>query len=230
MSIVSGGAAKEGRGMVHSIEATGKNIEEATLNALGELGVDRGSAEIEVLQRGRAGFLGLVRPLPARVRVSRKFSTRERAEEAVHTILKLMRINSQVHVSEEKNHLVIDVETAGADGLLIGKAGHTLNSLEYLVNRMLQREGGRSVRVVVDVSGYKRRREDFLRAKALSLAKQVKSAGQKVTMEPLEASDRRIVHMALKSEPGIVTQSIGHGRVKSIVVAPAKGKPKGRNR
>ena len=91
----------------------------------------------------------------------------------------------------------------------------------------LQRENRRIAKVVLDVSGYKRRREDFLKAKALSLAKQVKSAGKQVTMEPLDAADRRIVHAVLKGDPSVETKSVGHGSVKSIVVVPTHGAPKG---
>jgi spoIIIJ-associated protein len=217
--------------MVRSVEATGRNIEEATRKALGRLGTTRGEAEVEILERGRTGFLWLRRASLARVRVTKRISDRDRIEEIVQSILRLMGFNAQLHISTDKNAFVVDIETAGADGLLIGKAGHTLSSLEYLVNRMLQRDGRRSSRVILDVSGYKRRREDFIKAKALSLAKQVKSAGQKVTMEPLDAADRRIVHSVLRADPEVMTQSVGHGRIKSIVVAPAaKGRKKGRRR
>jgi spoIIIJ-associated protein len=218
--------------MTRSVEATGRDVAEATSRALAKLGIGNEEADVEVLQRGRRGFLGLLKGTPAKVIVSRRVGARERAEDVVGTMLKLMRLSSQLHVTEEKNSLVIDIETAGSDGLLIGKGGATLNALEYLTNRMLQRGSRKNPRVILDVSGYKRRREDFLKNKALSLAEQVKSAGKQLTMEPLSASDRRIVHSVLKKEPGVETSSVGHGRVKSIVVSPAKGggKSKGRGR
>jgi len=208
--------------MTRTHEATGKTVGEAVAKALKRLGIGRDEASIEIVSKGRSGFLGLFGVTPAKVRVSRQVSSKDRAEEIVMQLLRLMGFSSQLHLIEEKNGLVIDIETAGADGLLIGKGGHTLSALEYVTNRMLQREGHRNGKIVLDVSGYKRRREDFLKNKALSLAEQVKSAGQKVTMEPLEAADRRIVHTVLKSDSGVVTKSIGHGRTKSIVVAPAK--------
>jgi spoIIIJ-associated protein len=212
--------------MTRSCEATGKNIAEATRNALRELGIARDEADITVVARGRRGFLGLFQGAPAKVRVSHRVSVREDAERLVSDMLRLMRFSSQLHITEEKNTLVIDIETAGSDGLLIGKAGHTLSAVEYLTNRMLQKESKKGVKVVLDVSGYKRRREDFLTAKALSLAKQVKTAKKQVTMEPLDAADRRVVHAVLKADPSIETTSIGQGRVKSIVVAPVTGTPK----
>ncbi len=209
--------------MTRSVVATGKDVTEATKKALSELRLSEDQADVKVIDQGRRGFLGLFAAAPARVRVSQRAPTRRRAEEIVATILRLMRFSCQIHVTEEKNALVVDIETAGADGLLIGKGGHTLSAIEYLTNRILQRENRKVTRLILDVSGYKRRREDFLRAKAVSLAKQVKSANKQVTMEPLDAADRRIVHAVLKADPSVETRSVGLGRLKSIIVAPVKG-------
>jgi spoIIIJ-associated protein len=223
--------------MARNIETTGRSVAEATTKALRQLGISRNEANVTVIERGSRGFLGLFAASPARVRVEpRGVSDRQSAEAVVGEILRLMHVSSQLHVSEERNSLVVNIETAGADGLLIGKGGHTLAALEYIINRILQRENKKSPRVVLDVSGYKRRREDFLRDKALSLAKQVKSAGKPVTMEPLDAADRKIVHSVLKGDPAVETRSVGHGRTKSIVVAPAgaakagAGSPRGARR
>ena len=214
--------------MTKTQEATGRDVAEAKRNALMKLGVAEDHAEIAIIDRGRRGFFGIIPARPARVRASTAISSRHRAEEIVGTLLRLMRFSTQLHITEEKNKLIIDIETAGADGLLIGKSGHTLSALEYVVNRILQRENRRTAKVILDVSGYKRRHEDFLKSKALSLAKQVKSARKQVTMEPLDAADRRVVHAVLKADPAVETRSIGHGSVKSIVVAPTKpGSPAG---
>jgi len=209
--------------MNRTIEVTGRDVSEATRKALRKLGVGRKEADITILEEGKRGFLGLFGGSPARVRVAADESTRERAEQVLSTVLRLMTFSSQLHVDEEKNSIQIAIETAGADGLLIGKGGHTLSAIEYVVNRMLQRENNKSARVTLDVSGYKSKREDFLRKKVLSLAKQVKSAKKELTMEPLNAADRRLVHAVLKADPAVETRSVGSGRVKSIVVSPVKG-------
>jgi spoIIIJ-associated protein len=216
--------------MTRTVEGTGRDIAEATSRALAKLGIGSDEADIRVVEHGRKGFLGFLKAKPARVTASRRTSSRERAEEIVAEMLKLMRLSCQLHVTEEKNTLVIDIETAGSDGLLIGKGGHTLSALEYVANRMLQRGSRKSPKIVLDVSGYKRRREDFLKNKALSLAEQVKAAKKQVTTEPMDASDRRIIHAVLKSDPSVETKSVGHGRVKSIIVAPSKGGGKGKSR
>lgn len=216
--------------MARVIEAAGKDVAEATGRALAKFGIARDEADIEVISHGRKGFLGIFKGAPARVAVSRRVSSSARAEELVANMLKLMRLSCQLHVTEEKNTLVIDIETAGSDGLLIGKGGHTLSALEYVANRMLQRGTKKSPKIVLDVSGYKRRRGDFLKNKALSLAEQVKAAKKQITTEPMDAADRSVVHAVLKSDPAVETRSVGQGRVKSIIVAPAKGGSQGKGR
>ena len=216
--------------MARVIEAAGKDVAEATARALAKFGIARDEADIEVISHGRKGFLGIFKAAPARVAVSQRVSASARAEELVGNMLKLMRLSCQLHVTEEKNTLVIDIETAGSDGLLIGKGGHTLSALEYVANRMLQRGTKKSPKIVLDVSGYKRRRGDFLKNKALSLAEQVKAAKKQITTEPMDAADRSVVHAVLKSDPAVETRSVGQGRVKSVIVAPAKGGSQGKGR
>jgi len=216
--------------MTRTVEASGKSVAEATARALAKFGITSEQANIQVIARGRKGFLGIFGGAPARVAVSQRVNASAHAEEIVADILRLMRLSCQLHVTEEKNTLIIDIETAGSDGLLIGKGGNTLSALEYVANRMLQRGSKKSPKIILDVSGYKRRRGDFLKSKALSLAEQVKAAKKQVTTEPMDAEDRSIVHAVLKSDPAVETRSIGHGRVKSIVVAPAKGGTKSKSR
>ncbi len=220
--------------MTRVVEASGRNVVEATARALAKFGIASEQANIEVIEHGRKGFLGLFGGAPARVAVSQRVSARAQAEEIVARMLRLMRLSFQLHATEERNTLIIDIETAGSDGLLIGKGGNTLSALEYVANRMLQRGSKKSPKIILDVSGYKRRRGDFLKSKALSLAEQVKAAKKQVTTEPMDAADRSIIHAILKSDPAVETRSVGQGRVKSIVVAPAtggsKGGSKGRNR
>jgi len=216
--------------MARVIEAAGKDVAEATARALAKFGITRDEADIEVITHGRKGFLGIFKGSPARVAVSRRVSSRARAEELVGNMLRLMRLSCQLHATEEKNTLIIDIETAGSDGLLIGKGGHTLSALEYVANRMLQRGTKKSPKIILDVSGYKRRRGDFLKNKALSLAEQVKAAKKQITTEPMDAADRSVVHAVLKADPTVETRSVGQGRVKSIIVAPAKGGSQGKSK
>jgi len=216
--------------MARIVEASGKSVAEATALGLAKFGITSEQANIEVIDHGRKGFLGLFGGTPVRVAVSQRVSAVEQAEEIVGDMLRLMRLSSQLHTTEEKNTLIIDIETAGSDGLLIGKGGTTLSALEYVANRMLQRGSKKSPKIILDVSGYKRRQGDFLRSKALSLAEQVKAEKKPMTTEPMDSVDRSVIHAVLKSDPAVETRSVGQGRVKSIVVAPAKGGSKNKSR
>ncbi len=146
--------------MTRTLEATGKTVAEATANALRQLGVSSDQAEVSVINRGRRGLFGIFPGTAARVRASLRLATRDRAETILTDLLKHMHISCQLDVVERRHDLHISIETAGTDSLLIGKGALTLYSLEYLVNRMLQNEDRKGQRVLLEVAGYKRRRED----------------------------------------------------------------------
>jgi spoIIIJ-associated protein len=228
-----GGAILAGRGrlrrktMTKSAEATGRTIEDATKECLEKLGVPIERADISIIEHPSKGLFG-IGSRPARVRaVVRERKAAEQAKFITNQMLSMMGISCQVNVAENSNSIQVQIETAGTDGLLIGKHGRTLRSFQYLLNRMMAQSGERK-KIVLDVSGYRKRREEFLTAKAASLAKNVRSAGRRIKMAPLEADERRIVHVALQSEPDIRTYSVGQGRVKSVVVAPANESSKSR--
>ena len=206
--------------MTKSAEATGRTIEDATKRCLEKLGVPIERADISIIEHPSKGIFG-IGSKPALVRAEVK--DRQGSEEARHItsqMLSMMGISSQVSATETSNGIQVQIETAGTDGLLIGKHGQTLRSFQYLLNRIMS-QGGERKKIVLDVSGYRKRREEFLTSKALSLAKSVKSGGRRIKMAPLEADERRIVHVALQSDSDIRTYSVGQGRVKSVVVAPA---------
>lgn len=143
--------------MARSVEATGKNVAEATAKALRELGVAAGQADITVISRGRPRLFGLLRGAPAKVRVVHKASMRDRAESLLSDLLRHMRFSTQLDVQEQKHGLYVNIESAGTDALLIGQGGVTLSSLEYLVNRLLQQDDVKGYHVMLDVGGYRRR-------------------------------------------------------------------------
>ncbi len=116
---------------------------------------------------------------------------------------------------------VIDVE--GEDlGLLIGRRGETLAAFQYLVNLLLARRSGTRVVVGIDVGGYRRRREEWLRNLALRVAERVRSTGQSITLEPMPPSERRIVHLALADHPDVLTVSIGEGESRKVAITPRR--------
>lgn len=115
----------------------------------------------------------------------------------------------------------VSVEIFGGEpGKVIGRGGQTLNALEYVTNAVMNRNEGSNVRVNIDVGGYKRRRDDRIRAAARKIAAKVGKSGTPVEMDPMSAAERRVVHMALIDEPGVVTESEGQGRNRRVVIKP----------
>ena len=204
-----------------------RTVEEAIELALKELDVDRDEAEVEILSRGKAGFLGIGAEL-ARVKVTKISEGRTAASTAVETISRILE-HAGVNVSRtlraandpDSGGPVIDLE--GEDsGLLIGRRGQTLAALQFLVNMIVRKEFGDGVRVVLDVEHYRQRREASLRDMATKVAGRVAQTNRSVTLEPMNAADRRIVHTALTDHSGVTTESSGMGEDRKVTISPAK--------
>jgi spoIIIJ-associated protein len=121
---------------------------------------------------------------------------------------------------------VLDV--AGDDlGLLIGRRGSTLASLQYIINLMVSRKMGSRVLVTVDVESYRRRREDSLNGLARRMADRVRQTGRSITLEPMPAGERRIVHLALSEDSDVTTGSVGEGDGRKVVIYPQRARPGG---
>lgn len=208
------------------ILAEAKTVDDAIEKGLARLGVTADAVEIKVIDKGSRGVLGLIGGSQARVQIKLKDETAaivKRIEEMSENLLRLMDVSCRVSVDTEDDTYVVDIETAGADGLLIGKKGQNLEALTYLLKRMVGKQLKRNVRLEVDVGGYRQRRVESLRSKAILLAGRVKSSGREVQMEPLPAAERRIVHLALQSNPFVKTFTVGDGELRNVVVSPSTG-------
>jgi spoIIIJ-associated protein len=140
-------------------------------------------------------------------------------EEMVTNLMQMTGVDAQVKIRLEDDVHRVEIETAGADGLLIGKKGESLEDLGHLLRRMVGKQLKKSVRMDIDVGGYKKRRGTALRNKALSVASRVKATGKEMQMEPLSAAERRVVHLALADDPQIKTYTIGEGDLKNVMIA-----------
>lgn len=214
---------------MESREISAKTVEEAIEIALKELGVGREEAEVEVLSKGRTGILGWGgEPARVRVRVRPRGESQEQATLAVQSLEKLLRamnIQATVVLKEQSatpgNPVALDIR--GQDlGILIGRRGETLAALQFLVSLMVSRQVKARTRISVDVDGYRQRRQDSLRSLAMRLAEQVKSSGQPVTLEPMPARERRIIHLSLASHPTVTTASVGEGDGRRVTIVPRR--------
>lgn len=224
------------------VEVEGSSIDEAIKSGLAMLGVTRERAEVEILRDARRSLLGFGGQ-KARVRMTLRDELRleevsssndERREDSVPaggaaTILSelLNRMGFEARVDaasdEARGQMLLRI-ASDSSGLLIGRHGQTLDALEYLVNRILSRHEEREHRIVVDCENYRERRARELQETARQLAENVRQSGRPQAMVPMTPRDRRTVHMALSNDAGVVTQSMGQGYFRHVVIAPARDK------
>lgn len=214
-----------------ALEVSAKTVEEAVELALNELKLTRSEVEIEVLQQGKAGILGW-RGEDARVRVTPLLTVNSRdvaavSREVMENLLFLMKVDATVQVAggaDDQLPLSIDISN-GDPGILIGRRGQTLSALQYLVSIIIRRKLKRGVRVIIDVAGYRKRREEELQNLTQRVAELVKSTGRSITLEPMPAMERRVIHLALMDDPELATQSVGFGDSRKVVIYPKRQVP-----
>ncbi len=226
---------------MRSIEIEGKTIEEAINKACAELNAAREELEIEVLSNGSSGFLGLVGAKKALIRATLKSSAAktissalaaasandsfaEKAEKTLREILSFLGMEPKIQVKDEPERLLLSFHGDGS-GLLIGRKGQTLDALEYLVNKIVHKGAEDKKKIVVDTENYRARREEALIKLAKRMGEKAKRSGKPVTMSPLNAHDRRIVHLALQHDKSLRTHSKGTGLYRKIVISPEKKAP-----
>ena len=201
-----------------SLEKRGKTVEEATQLALAELGLKAEQVEMTVLEEPVKGFLGLLGGRPARVRVTAKPDPVGKVSEFLQGVCQ--RIGAQVTVSVKAQADNIELDIDGENlGLLIGKHGLTLNSLQYLANVVFNRNSEEHTRLLLDVGGYRKRREEALQKLAERLAEKAKGTGRRVILEPMSAQERRIIHKALQDDKQITTYSEGEEPYRKVIIA-----------
>lgn len=207
--------------MAAIIEATGKTVEAAYENALKELGVSREQTEMEVITEPKSGFLGIFGGTDARVRVTvKELSVIETAEAFLRNIFRLMNLPIDLTVTDDGE--VATIHLIGDNlGVLIGKHGQTLDSLQYLTNLAANcgiNENRR--RIFIDIEDYRSRREETLRLLAKRLADKARKTGEKIMLEPMNCHERKIIHLSLQDNPKVKTYSFGEEPHRKVVIEP----------
>lgn len=144
-----------------------------------------------------------------------------KAKEKLDGILRLMGIDFPVHVEETSESIILKIKGDGS-GLLIGKGGQTLDALQYIVNKASNKNGKGRKRIILDTEDYRKRRENTLIALAEKLGEKVKKTKKPVTVNPMNAHDRRIIHLALQDDRQLTTKSRGEGAFRKIIILPAR--------
>ncbi len=203
------------------VEVYGRTPEEAIDEAAKRFNVSKNDLKTELVDEGNKGFLG-IGSKPAKVKIALKpGSVMGFAEGVLIRLLRGMDLPDTVKSrKDEDGNLVLNIE-GPSSGTLIGRHGHTLDSLQYLVAKVAQRLTGdeRSI-IIVDVENYLERQKDKLKELAVSLAEKAKETGVDIPMRPMSSKDRRIVHMTLKDHEHVTTESQGEGLRRRVVVIP----------
>ncbi len=212
-------------------EFTGKTVEDAVMEAAIKLETTSDRMEYEVLEKGSNGFLG-IGSKPARIRARKVLETAERAEKFLMDVLEAMDLKATVSLEENKEERTLDIDLAGDDmGVLIGKRGQTLDSLQYLVSLVVNKGEDDYIRVKVDTENYRQRRKDTLENLAKNIASKVRRTGKAVTLEPMNPYERRVIHSALQNDRYVETHSEGEEPFRKVVVALKEGvQPRDNNR
>ncbi|MBC8265029.1 MAG: protein jag [Anaerolineales bacterium] len=227
-------------GAEKNIEVSAPTVEEAIDKGLAKLGKAEDEVKIEVLGPGSRGVLG-IGAKEALVRLSFVESEEEEEEdppppeqsvaqiarETLHELLIKMKVKASVTIRPEEEipqdedapPFILDV--VGDDlGDLIGRRGQTLQALQYITGLIVSREVQGWVNLVVDVERYKARREKALRQLAQRMAERVAFGRQPVALEPMPPNERRIIHLALRDHPIVITQSVGKGEQRKVTIVP----------
>lgn len=201
------------------ITAKGQNVEEAVGEALRQLKVSRDKVEIQVIDEGKKGFLGFFGKRPAIVEVIVKKDPIEEAERYLKNIVREMDVDVDLK-TEVKGREILFTFSGKDVGVLIGKRGNTLNSLQNLTNLVANRSTKQYINVTIDAGNYRNKRKDTLEGLAHRLAKQVTSVQKRVVLEPMPSFERKIIHQALSNHPHVITTSEGKEPHRYVVVSP----------
>ena len=202
--------------MTNTIEKSAKTKEEAIELALSELGASLEEVEVEVIEEGSKGFLG-IGSKDAVVKVTYSDSSEKRAEKFLDGLFEIL--GEEVKVDVKKNDDDLAVELSGPDmGIVIGKRGETLDALQHLTSLVVNRGDLDFVKVSVDTENYREKRIKTLENLAKRLASKVAKSGRKTALEPMSAYERRIIHATLQNHDTVTTYSIGQGVRRKVVI------------
>lgn len=206
-------------------EYSGKTVEEATEIALAELNLTQDQVEIEVLEKESNGFLGLFNGKPARINVRKKeVNIIDIATVFLKEVLGAMGVNAEIEAAMSEENDELGIEIAGDDmGVLIGKRGATLDSLQYLVSLVVNKESDKYIKIKLDTENYRERRKETLENLAHNIAIKVKKTRRNVSLEPMNPYERRIIHSCLQNDKYVETHSEGEEPFRKVVITLKKG-------
>ncbi|MBN2401642.1 MAG: protein jag [Spirochaetes bacterium] len=207
------------------LEVEGKTVDDAAKKALAELGIDDASKiKIEVVDEGKSGILGFGVSRQAKIRVYYSDSDADlvsSAKEVLINIINKMGIEVKIKdIIEGSNRIYIEMDS-GQSGLIIGKQGKTLESLQFLVNLIVSNKTQSDKKIILDIESYREKREKALRRLSKDIAHKVIRTGKPWTLEPMNPFERRLIHLTLQNDSRVSTKSEGEGIYRKVKVSPS---------
>ena len=201
---------------------TAKTVSDAVTAACRHFVVTSDRLEYEVLEEGSSGFLGF-NAKPAVIQARVKETVEDRARIFLNDVFMAMNMTVVVDVAYNEESREMDIDLSGDEmGVLIGKRGQTLDSLQYLVSLVVNKESEDYIRVKVDTENYRKRRKETLENLAKNIAYKVKRTKRPVSLEPMNPYERRIIHSALQNDRYVTTHSEGDEPFRHVVVTLKK--------
>ena len=198
------------------IEVSAKTVDDAVTEALIKLGATSDQIEYEVVEKGSTGFLG-IGSKAAVIKVRKKCSTEDVIREFLGKVFDAMELEVEIQITNSENNY--SVELKGDEmGVLIGKRGQTLDSLQYLTNLAVNKNSDEYVKVKIDTEDYRKRRKETLENLAKNIAYKVKRTKRPVSLEPMNPFERRVIHSALQNDKFVTTHSEGDEPYRHVVV------------
>ena len=195
-----------------------KTVSDAITEACKALGVTSDKLDYVVVEEGSAGFLG-IGAKNASINAKVKSSVSDVAKNFLNDVFAAMNMTVVINVEYKEDEKELSIDLAGDDmGVLIGKRGQTLDSLQYLVSLIVNKESTEYIRVKVDTENYRKRRQDTLENLAKNIAFKVKRTKRTVSLEPMNPYERRIIHSALQNDKFVTTHSEGDEPFRHVVV------------
>lgn len=199
-------------------EITAKTVDEALTNAMLELGTTIDNMEYEIIEKETNGFLGIFGK-PAKIRARIKKTTENTAKKFLDDIFQAMGINAATEVVFDQENSTVEINIDGDEmGVLIGKRGQTLDSLQYLVSLVINKNSENYIKVKLDTENYRERRKETLENLAKNIAYKVKRTRKPVSLEPMNPYERRIIHSALQNDRYVETYSEGEEPYRKVVI------------
>jgi spoIIIJ-associated protein len=207
------------------IEVEGRTADDAKKKALAELGIrDSSGIKVEIIDEGKSGIFGFGVSRPAKIRLYYNRSSDDigdDAREVINKIFGFMDIQGGIaDIKEAESKVYIELESKNNSGLIIGRKGKTLESLQLMVNLIINNKTGSEKKIILDIESYRAKRERALRKMSRDIAFKVIKSGRPWTLEPMNPFERRLVHLTLQNDSRVTTKSEGQGIYRKVTILP----------